>query len=813
MNISNMQFKEFQEEKIKELTSSRPWMEQRDMRLISSIEELSHYIDEAIEAGICALDIETTGLSTRVKRKKNTSDNITLSTSDYEPVNKIVGFCLSFDSKCGVYVPINHIEDPHENLPERQTLLEIQRLCKNCRLIFHNAKFDLQVLRNYGIIVDSHEKFEDTLILARLHDAGRKEIGLKNLSEHLLNQPMLSFKDVCKEERFDFISPRIGYQYGSSDAICTLDLYNFFIATNIIKEQMPVYNLEKRTTLVVLQMERSLLKIDVSYLKELQISIAQRLREIEQEIYRLAGKEFNIASPPQLGRILFEELNYNYPEKKKTASGQYMTDTHTLEKIKDVYPIVGNIIEYRMLEKSLGTYVNNLLTNYDEDGYIKLSFKQSGTDTGRFSSPGGKGIRHDGYCGVNVQSIPSNYDEGVPDIRKAIVARPGNKIVAMDYSSEELRVATNLSGEPRWIEALESGVDLHTATGRVIFGRQEISKAERQIAKTVNFLTLYGGGAKTLAAQAGISEREAKRVLNQFFTGLAHLKKWIDRERARARQRGFAQTSFGRIRPLHMFYNTGRDQDVAHADRCAVNFLVQGASADIMKTAMVRVFNWIKSSNLIDEIKLLITMHDEIVFEMPENKLDFYIPKLNNIMKLEDILQGHLHWRIPLKVDAEYGDSWHVDHDFFKEHPELENSSETVVFHKSTQIVEESNKENFKEQVPEQAPSEQEKLPENTIVTGEQNDLPEQKESSEVPIPSPEISTETLIYTLRDRRASTLRRLNDILSFLQGENNKEVKYSSPLKILQIRDVDGNLLSIDKRIRADAFLALARREGL
>lgn len=813
MGIASMPIIEFQEEKIKELSSSKPWMEDRDMRLISHIKELSDFTDEAIKKGICALDLETTGLSSRVRRKTDSSD--------YEPVNKIVGFCLSFDSHCGIYVPINHREESHYNLPERPVLDEIRRLCKNCVTIYHHAKFDLQFLRNYGIIIDEFNRFEDTLILARLFDAGQKEIGLKGLSNRLLNQPMLNLDGVCKEGHFDLVPPRIGYRYGASDAICTLDLYNFFVSKNIIKEQMPVYNLEKRTTLVVLRMERNLVKIDVDYLEALRVTVTKRLSEIEKEIHNLAGREFNIGSTQQLGSVLFEELNYTYPEKKKTASGQYMTDARTLGKIKDTYPIVSNIIEYRMLENSLGTYVNNLLINHDEDGYIKLSFNQSGTDTGRFSSPGGKGLKHDGYCGVNVQSIPAKYDPKIPDIRGAFVCRPGNKIVAMDYSAEELRIATNLSGEPKWIEAIQRGVDLHTATGQAIFGRQQISASERKIAKIINFLSLYGGGAKTFAAQAKITEREAKRILNQFFSGLSVLKKWIDKERARARHLGYAQTAFGRIRPLQMFYNSGRDADIAHADRCAVNFLVQGAAADIMKTAMVRVYNWINSMNLFDEIKMLITMHDEIVFEMPTDKLDVYIPKLNNIMKLEDILQGYLKWKIPLTVDAEYGDSWHISNNFFKEHPELEKS-DPVIFQKSSQITESGVEENKKPEPEEKNVEEnkdQEKITDessmekNTESVQEGNPIVVDISSEESGSVTHVMTNEKIIYTIRDRRKSTLRKLNDILVFLEEEDKKKINYNGPVKILQIRDCDGNSLLVDKHVRSDAFLALARNEGL
>ena len=604
-----------------------------------------------------------------------------------------------------------------------------------------------------------------------------------------------------------------------------------------------------------MRMERNLLKIDVPYLEQLANQIRNRLQEIQRDIYELAGKEFNIGSSQQLGKILFEELGYTYPERRKTASGQYMTDTATLEKIMDTYPVVNLIIEYRGLDKAQGTYVANLLKNHDEDGFIKLGFNQSGTDTGRFSSPGGKGINVDGYCGINIQSIPSNYAEGAPDIRKALRARPGNKLAALDYSGEELRIATNLSRESKWMdEFLHGEGDLHTATGRAIFGRHEITKAETQLAKTTNFLTLYGGGARTLSAQAKISEREAKRILVAFFAGLPTLKKWIDMERAKARKLGYAKTVFGRIRPLQRFYETGRDGDIAHADRAAVNFLVQGAGADIMKTAMVRVQNWISGQNLQDVIKLLITMHDEIVFELPEDKMPLYIPRLNSIMKLEDILQNPkwLNWPVPLRIDAEYGDSWHVDHDFFKENPDLE-ALDPIEFHSPSQIVEGDSIDtadqapalvsvprDVEKEEPSEAPpekeeeisGEQEKVdikPESELdskISEEQEQVvpqvvPNAQQASEGGLT--EISEgiqdslttpETMIYTIQWRTASTLSRLNEIIRFISSESRSKAGYKGPIKNLQIRDREGNMLLVaDCKVRADAFLALARYHNL
>lgn len=568
-SVVSFNFSEFLEENVKELTNQMTWMEGRSFRCAESIEEVRDFVDKAILAGLCAVDLETTGLNTRTKRT---------ATSQKAPIEKIVSFGLCYDPKIGIHIPINHIDGAEFNLDENLVFKEIQRLCAHCVTIYHNAKFDLSFLRNYGIIVSDFKMFEDTQLLARLYDAGQKDTKLKHISERLINQPMIEYNEIAPEGKFQLISPKIGYIYGASDPMCTLDLYRFFMGQQIIIDQKSIYNLEKRVVFVVMEIESNLIKIDVPYLEKLRIEASARIKLIEQEIQTLAGEEFNVGSTQQLGKILFEKMKYRYPEKEKTASGQYKTDDKTLEKIADEFPIVKKLMEFRGLQKSLGTYIENLLNNHDEDGYVKIGFHQSGTDTGRFSSPGGMGIKEDGYSGVNVQSIPKDTEGGMPDLRKAFVARPGYKLVAADYENEEMRVATNLSNETAWIEAVNAGVDFHTKTASIISGKpiDQVQKSDRKTGKTVNFLALYLGGPMSLAAQAKISMVEAKRILADYFRGVPNLKKWMDVTIAHARKHKYVKTNFGRTRPLAVFYESGDRGQEAHGDRCAVNTKIQG---------------------------------------------------------------------------------------------------------------------------------------------------------------------------------------------------------------------------------------------
>ncbi len=566
----NTGFMEFVEDTVQTRIAEMPWMADRTFKLAKSMEEVENYIDRAIEAKRCALDLETTGLNTRVKKVDG----------KIVPIGKIVGFALCYDPKVAIYIPINHREGIEFNLPEEAVLKEIKRLCYNCITIYHNAKFDLTYLKNYGIVLDNHNQFEDTLLLAYLHDSGRKANKLKDLSPELLDQPMLKFNEVAKEGHFDLVSPDVGYTYGASDAMCTMDLYIFFTEQEIIKSQQMIYNLEKRVVFVMMDMEANLIKIDVPYLKDLKTKVENRIEDIKKEIHQLVGYEFNLGSSQKLGKILFDDLKYKYPEKTKTKSGQYSTDSKTLNKIADLYPIVKKIINFRGLEKVLSTYINNLLNNHDEEGFVKLQFKQTGTDTGRFSSPGGQGIHIDGSSGVNVQSIPKMPSEDNPDIdmRRAFIARPGKTMVAIDYANEEMRVATNISNETAWIESIHKGIDFHTATGAIISGKdpKDVLKSERKIGKTVNFLALYLGGPFTLAGNAKITVPEAKKILATFFAGVPKLKKWIDRVIVVARKEKFVKTIFGRTRPLNKYYDSGDKGLAAHADRCAVNTKIQG---------------------------------------------------------------------------------------------------------------------------------------------------------------------------------------------------------------------------------------------
>lgn len=372
---------EFNEAGVKEIFAQRPWMADKKFILITAQIELEKVIEAMIASGLCALDTETTGLNTRMKNG--------------EPWDKLVGFCLSNDPNVGYYVPVGHA-DKEYNVPMTTALREIARLVANCRCIYHNFKFDGQILRNYGIICDDVDKYEDTLLMAAVEDASRKRKGLKELSDKLLQRPMLEIKDMGiqashnVEKLFFMVPPPKAVYYGAGDAMCTYALYQYF------KERLDVmdptkrggpwyiYQIEKQCLFATMEMERNYARIDKPYLLDMRMDMETRIKKVAVSIYGLVGKEFDIESPKQLGIILFDELKIKYPVKEKSDSGQYITNEFVLEKLKDQYPVANMILLYRGYRKILSTYIDNFLANADENDEVKFKFNQVQADTGRY---------------------------------------------------------------------------------------------------------------------------------------------------------------------------------------------------------------------------------------------------------------------------------------------------------------------------------------------------------------------------------------------------------------------------------------------
>ncbi len=389
------------------------------------------------------------------------------------------------------------------------------------------------------------------------------------------------------------------------------------------------------------------IRLDTRYLQKLSKKMHTELDALQTQIYALAGTEFNINSPKQMGDILYDTLGLKPKQQKKTAGGQRSTRESELEKMRDDHEIIDAILRYRELQKLLSTYIDNLPTMVGKDGRIRTTFLQTGAVTGRMASkdPG-------------LQNIPIRTEEGRA-IRNAFIAEDGYDIVSIDYSQIELRIAAVLSGDAKLIEIFRNGEDVHSGVASRVFGVPEdaVTKDMRRKAKVINFGILYGMGVTALRANLGegTSREEAQEFLNAYFNTFTRLAEYLEEIKTFARNRGYTQTLFGRKRHFPGIRSSAPFIR-AQAERMAINAPVQGTAADIMRIAMNEVYAYIKKEKLEDEVHMLLQVHDELVFEIAEKNRDKHIAQIRKIM--EGVLKDMSANDVPIEASVGVGDSW-----------------------------------------------------------------------------------------------------------------------------------------------------------
>lgn len=423
------------------------------------------------------------------------------------------------------------------------------------------------------------------------------------------------------------------------------------LATLITKHDLTeVYEtIEKPLMPIIERMSQTGVCLDVGYLKKLSKEYHQELAEIEARIYTQAGEVFNINSPKQLGDILFDKLGITVKgvRTKKTATGQRSTKESELQKIADAHPIIADILAYRERAKLLSTYIDALPQLVHDDGRLHARFVQTGTTTGRIAS-----------IDPNVQNIPIRTDYGAR-IRRAFAAPEGSVLVSLDYSQIELRLAAIVSEDKKLIEAFVRGEDIHTAVASAVFAvpLSEVTKDMRRRAKVINFGMLYGMGVGALrvALGEGVSMAEAREFYDHYFATYGTLATWLDRTKKEAERNGYVSTLFGRKR-----FFSGITSHLpfvrAQAERMAINAPVQGTAADIIKRAMVEVSLYLSQKEYTERVKLVLQVHDELVFEMPEGMVESVVPEIRRIM--ESALAGKETYGVPLVVDIKVGPNW-----------------------------------------------------------------------------------------------------------------------------------------------------------
>ena len=572
------------------------------------------------------------------KTKKILSlDTETTSTSAIDA--ELVGLSFAIEEYEAFYVPIpNNREEAQKIVNIFKPLYEDPKILK----IGQNMKYDLEVLSNYGVILDG--PMFDTMIAHYLIQPELRH-NMDFMAEIYLHYQTIHIEELIGpkgkgQKNMRDLAPAQVYEYAAEDADVTLRL------KNVLEEELKkqgleelFYNIEMPLMPVLAQIELNGVCLDTASLKETSTVLTNRMKEIEQRIYQLAGMEFNIASPKQVGEVLFDKMKI-VEKAKKTKTGQYVTSEEVLQSLKGKNEIVADILEHRGLKKLLGTYVDALpkLVN-TRTGHIHTSFNQTVTATGRLSS-----------SDPNLQNIPVRGEDG-KEIRKAFVPEPGCLFFSADYSQIELRVMAHLSGDDNMIEAFREGYDIHAATAAKIYKEDiaDVTRDQRTKAKRANFGIIYGITVFGLAERLDISRDEAKQLIEGYFQNFPKVHEYMEKSKEIARQKGYVETLFGRRRYLPDI-NSRNATVRGFAERNAINAPIQGTAADIIKIAMIRIARRFKEESI--KSKMILQVHDELNFSViPEEK------ELVESIVIEE-MQGAFNMQVPLVADCGWGVNW-----------------------------------------------------------------------------------------------------------------------------------------------------------
>ena len=553
---------------------------------------------------------------------------------------ELVGFSFSVKEHEAYYVPINESKAlALEQINLFKPLFEDETKT----LIGQNIKYDYQVLKNYGI--DIKNKLFDTMVAHFLIMPDMRH-NMDLLAQTYLNYSPVSISTLIGKKGSDQLSMRsvdinLIKDYAAEDADITLQLKNNFVPKLIEHELEKLFNeVELPLIKVLANIEREGINIDVPALKEFSLQLQNDIAIVEAEIQGFAGTKFNVSSPKQVGEILFEYLKI-IDKPKKTKTGQYATGEDVLSKLESLHPIVAKILDYRELVKLKNTYVDTLpeLVN-KTTGRIHTSFNQVVAVTGRLSSDN-----------PNLQNIPIRTEKG-RQIRKAFIPRDENHILlSADYSQIELRIVASISGDTNMCEAFRLKKDIHTATAAKVFGvnEDEVTKEMRYKSKSVNFGIIYGQGAFGLASNLNIPRKEAQELINNYFKEYGAIKNYMDDTIEFARENGFVKTLLGRKRWLSDI-NSNNATVRNYAERNAINAPIQGSAADMIKMAMINIYNELKNNNF--KTKMLLQVHDELVF-------DVYKPELEMVKPIiEKLMREALPLNVPVEVGIGVGLNW-----------------------------------------------------------------------------------------------------------------------------------------------------------
>jgi DNA polymerase-1 len=630
-----------------------------DYELIQDEKLLDEWIAEATRAGTVAFDCETDGLDSNNAGLVGVS--LALLEGPWGDVNST--------RRRAAYLPLMHrvpgaavqgaldlLGDGGDKdagklldgqIPLKTAIEKLKPLLEDPAVlkVGQNIKYDMAVFRRHGIEIGP---VDDTMLISFVLDAGKNNHGMDELAELHLGQKTIKFSDVAgsgaKQVTFDKVPLDKARDYAAEDADVTMQLWARLKPRLVPEHVTSMYETIERPLIpVLISMESAGIKVDALKLKGLSADFEKRLAELEGEIHKIAGREFNVGSPKQLGEILFDEQKL--PGGKRNKNGSWATDASVLDDLAaQGHPLPVKILEHRQLAKLKGTYTDALMRQVDaRTGRVHTSYHMTGAATGRLAS-----------TDPNLQNIPVRSEEG-RKIRQAFIAEAGHKLLSADYSQIELRLLAHVADIPELKAAFARGDDIHAMTASEMFGVpvKGMDPLMRRRAKAINFGIIYGISAFGLANQLGIGQQEAKEYIGKYFQRYPGIRDYMERTKEFARKHGYVLTPFGR--KIHLRFIHDKSQGMrAFAERAAINAPLQGGGADIIKRAMIRLPGALTAAKL--KAKMLLQVHDELLFEVPEKELD----KTRDVTR--KIMEGAASLTVPLVVDTGVGDNWAAAH-------------------------------------------------------------------------------------------------------------------------------------------------------
>lgn len=600
----------------------------REYDTIQTWAQFDAWLAKLDAAELTAFDTETTALDPMVAR--------------------LVGLSFSVEPGKAAYLPVAHRgPDMPEQLPLDEVLARLKPWLESAdrRKVGQHLKYDAQVLANYGIELNGIE--HDTLLESYVLESHRTH-DMDSLALRHLGIKTIKYEDVAgkgaKQIGFDEVALAQAAEYAAEDADITLQLHRA-LYPQIAREpglERVYREIEMPVSHVLRKMERTGVLIDDALLHAQSTEIATRLIELEAQAYELAGGEFNLGSPKQIGQIFFEKLQL--PVVKKTPSGAPSTDEEVLQKLAEDYPLPKLLLEHRGLSKLKSTYTDKLPRMVNPaTGRVHTNYAQAVAVTGRLASND-----------PNLQNIPVRTAEG-RRIREAFIAAPGHRIVSADYSQIELRIMAHISGDASLLRAFSQGEDIHRATAAEVFGVTplEVNADQRRIAKVINFGLIYGMSAFGLASNLGITRDAAKLYIDRYFTRYPGVAQYMENTRASAKEKGYVETVFGRRLWLPEI-NGGNGPRRQAAERAAINAPMQGTAADLIKLSMIAVDQWLTRDKLAS--RMIMQVHDELVLEVPDDEL----PLVRE--KLPEMMCGVAKLKVPLVAEVGAGANWEEAH-------------------------------------------------------------------------------------------------------------------------------------------------------